>query len=149
MNDETPIEPDTKKGFFAPFASREEAMKGVKEYSAAFYVVAAIQGLVGYFVAPTLIYDAVILAVLATALRLLQSRVAAILLLAMSTLILGATLMSLLGVEGMGGSNIVLALIIFWAGVKATEATFKLHGRFAKYKDDLLATRIDTDARDG
>jgi hypothetical protein len=31
-----------------------------------------------------------------------------------------------------GGSNIILALIVLWAGVRATEATFKLHGKFAK-----------------
>jgi hypothetical protein len=28
-----------------------------------------------------------------------------------------------------GGNNIILALIVAWAAVRAVEATFKLHGR--------------------
>jgi hypothetical protein len=148
MNEEVPNVKEKKKSLFAPFASREEALKGVKEYSAAFYVLAGIQGLIGYSVAPALIYDAVILAVLATALRLWQSRVAAILLLAMSTLILGTTVMSRLGIEGMGGSNIFLALIAFWAGVKATEATVKIHGRFAENKDDIVPINSNANRSD-
>lgn len=143
MNEETTVEGEKKRGFFAPLASRDEALKGVKEYSAAFYVIAGIQALIGYFAAPALIYDAVILAVLATALRLWKSRVAAVLLLVMSTLILGTTIMSRLGIEGTGGSNIFLALMVFWAAIKSVEAAFKLHGRFAENKDDELSFKVD------
>lgn len=142
MNEEPTVEEGKKKGFFAPLASRDEALKGVKEYSAAFYVIAGIQALIGYFLAPALIYDAVILAVLATALRLWNSRVAAVLLLIMSTLILGSTIMSRMGIEGMGGSNIFLALIVFWAAIRSVEAAFKLHGRFAENNDDELSFSV-------
>jgi hypothetical protein len=143
MNAETTVVEDKKKGFFAPFASRDEALKGVKEFSTAFYVIAGIQGVVGYFFAPTLIYDAVILAVLATALILWKSRVAAILLLILSTIILGTTVMSRLGMEDLGGTNVFLALILFWAAIKSVEGTFKLHGRFSENRDDELSFKAD------
>jgi len=143
MNEETTAVEEKKKGFFAPLASRDEALEGVKEYSVAFYVIAGIQGLIGYFAAPAMIFDAVILAALATVLRLWNSRVAAVLLLILSTLILGSTIMSRLGVEGAGGSNIFLALMLFWAAIKSVEATFKLHGRFAASKDDELSFKVD------
>ena len=143
MNEETIVVEEQKKGFFAPFASRDEALKGVKDVSNAFYVVAGIQGLVGYFVAPSLILDAVAFAVLATALRLWKSRVAAILLLILSTITLVTTVMSRMGLADMGGGNIFLALIVFWAAIKATEAAFKLHGRFAKDKGDELSFNVD------
>ena len=146
MNEETTNVEEKKKGFFAPFASRDEALKGVKEFSAAFFVIAGIQGVVGYFLAPTLIYDAVILAVLATALLLWKSRVAAVLLLVMSTIILVTTVMSRLGIADMGGSNIFLALMVFWAGTKSVEATFKLHGRFAENNDDELSFKSDSNS---
>lgn len=46
---------------------------------------------------------------------------------------LGAVIMTVLnkiGVSTGGGSNIILAIIILFAAVKATEATFKLHGKY-------------------
>ena len=147
MNEETTAAEEEKKGMFAPFANREAALKGVKDLSAAFYVIAGLQGLIGYFAAPALIIDAVILAVLATALRLWNSRVAAILLLAMSSIMLITTVMSRMGVGDFGGTNVFLALIVFWAAIKSTEAAFKLHGRFADTRGDETSFQVDATQR--
>ncbi len=79
---------------------------------------------------PSLIADAVVIAVLATILFRRRSRVAAVLLLLVSTLILALTILNKMGVTDQGGTNIVVAVICFWAAVRALEATFKLRGRF-------------------
>jgi hypothetical protein len=43
----------------------------------------------------------------------------------------GVTVLNRLGVTSSGGKNIFLAIIMLIVGVRAVEATFKLHGRFA------------------
>jgi hypothetical protein len=59
-----------------------------------------------------------------------KSRTAAVLLLWFSGLGVSVAIMRL-GVMLERGANIILALIVLWAAVRAVEATFKLHGKFA------------------
>ncbi|MCJ7777512.1 MAG: hypothetical protein MUP16_04270 [Sedimentisphaerales bacterium] len=119
-----------KSSMFRVITSREDAVKNIKDSSMAFLVLAGIQGGIGIFIMPSLIIDAVILAILAGLLWWLKSRVIACFLMLMTGLIAVTTFLSLVGIKGMGGRNIILAAIMFWAAVKSVEATFKLHGRF-------------------
>jgi hypothetical protein len=125
MND-----PKKRSWWFAKLTSKEEALSLVKNASIGFWAIAGIQGLIGVFYMPSVIADAVVMAVLAAILFRWRSRVAAVLLLLMSTLILAVTILNKVGMTDQGGRNIVLAVIFFWAAVRAVEATFKLHGRF-------------------
>jgi len=127
---------EKKKGMFAPIESHEGALKAVKEYSSGFYVLAAIQGGIGFFIAPSMLIDAALFAVLATILRIWHSRVAAFLLMILTTIALVVTASNrfgtpIFGGEG-GGNNIILALLAFWFAIKSIEATVKIHGKYAK-----------------
>ncbi len=119
--------------------TREEALKTIKDSSSAFFFVAALQAAIGIWLAtqyPTsgfdvgeTIIDVAIYAVFAAWLRWGLSRTAAVVLLLAATVALAMTIGAQLKII-QGGKNIWLALIVFWAAVKAVEATFKVHGRF-------------------
>lgn len=137
MSDEGVIA-KTKKTLFAKIESREDAIKAVKEYSAGFYVLAAIQGAIGFFLTSSMIFDAILLAVLATVLRIWNSRVAAFLLMTITTIGLVVTASNRFGtpiLDGGGGKNIILALLAFWFAIKSIEATNKIHGKYAERQD--------------
>ena len=68
---------------------------------------------------------------LAAWLRYGKSRVAAIVLVALTSVAMVGTIVTL---PTTGGANVFLAAIVFFAAAKAVEAIFKLHGRF---KTDL------------
>jgi cellulose synthase/poly-beta-1,6-N-acetylglucosamine synthase-like glycosyltransferase len=119
-----------KSGLFTPIVTGEDALKMVRDASLAFFFVAALQGLLGAFLFPALITDAVIIAVLAGILMKWRSRVAAVLLLVVTAGGLTMTVLNRLGVTAQGGKNIILAIIMVVAAVRAVEATFKLHGRY-------------------
>ena len=121
-----------KKGWFAKIETKDDALKVIKDTSIAFFVVAGIQGGIGFFIAPALIIDAVLIAVLAFILMKWKVRMAAVLLLILASIMTVTTFLNKAGVISDGGSNIILALIVLWAAVRATEATFKLRGKFAK-----------------
>jgi hypothetical protein len=80
--------------------------------------------------APSVLIDAGILALLGLILMKWHSRTAAVLLLLVSLGQATVTVLNRLGVTAMGGKNIVLAIIMVIVAVRAVEATFKLHGRF-------------------
>jgi len=42
------------------------------------------------------------------------------------------TFLNTIGATAMGGSNIILGLVILWAAVRAVEATSRLQGEFAE-----------------
>lgn len=128
MSEEKP----KKKGMFAKIETKDDALKVIKDTSIGFFVVAGIQGGIGFFIAPALIIDAVLMAVLAFILMKWKARTAAVILLVLASIMTITTFLNKAGVISEGGSNIILALIVLWAGVRATEATFKLRGRFAK-----------------
>jgi len=121
-----------KAGLFTKIEGKDDALKTIKDSSMGFFFIAALQAVLGYFIAPSLIIDAVLYAVLAGILLKWKSRVAAVLLLLLGGAALVMTVLNKAGVTAEGGNNIILALIIFWAAIRAVEATFKLRGKFAE-----------------
>jgi hypothetical protein len=129
----------SKSNWFKAIQTREEALKRIKEISAAFFFLAMLQGAVGIWMATQYpssgfdtgetVIDVSIYTVCAAWLRWGRSRTAAIILLVAATVAFGTTIAAQLKII-QGGKNIVLALIVFWSAVKAVEATFKLRGRF-------------------
>ena len=123
--------PAKKKGLFSSMETREDALKMVRDAAWGFLFVAALHGLLGILVAPSVLIDAAALAVLGIILMKWNSRVAAVLLLLISTGQATVTVLNQMGVTSMGGKNIYLAIIMMIVAVRAVEATFKLRGRFA------------------
>ncbi len=120
-----------KAGLFAKIESKNVALKIIKDSSMGFFFVAALQAGLGYFITPSLIIDAILYAILAGILLKWKSRVAAVFLLLLGGAALVMTVLNKAGVTAEGGNNIILAVIIFWVAIRAVEATFKLHGKFA------------------
>ncbi|GJM42599.1 MAG: hypothetical protein DHS20C20_28810 [Ardenticatenaceae bacterium] len=121
-----------KNSIFSKIENRVEALKVIKESSIAFIVIGIIQGAVGFFLFPTMLVDAALNIVLGLILMFAKSRIAAVLLLLLAGASVVTTFLNRLGVIANGGTNIFLAIIIFWTAIKAVEATFKLHGKFAQ-----------------
>jgi hypothetical protein len=133
----TPQTPKSK--WFKAIQTKEEALKTIKDSSSAFFFVAVLQAAIGIWlgtqypnsgfdVGETMI-DVAIYAVCAAWLRWGRSRTAAVILLIAATVAFAMTIGAQLKIIE-GGKNIWLSLIVFWAAVKAVEATFKLRGRF-------------------
>jgi len=115
---------------FSRIGSRDDALRLVRDASLGFFIVAAIQGGIGVFLAPEMLVDALLFAVLAGILMKWKSRTAAVLLLVLSVMAFIVTVLNRMGVMAEGGGNIILAVIILWVAVRAVEAAFKLQGRF-------------------
>ena len=115
-----------KLGLFSPITSREDALEIVKGAAQGFYVLAALQAGLGFFIQKDLVADGLGYGILAVLLHLLRSRVAAVLLLLLSAGGLVITAMNVLGVSQQGGHNLFLAVLAVMMGVRAVEATFKL-----------------------
>ena len=120
-----------KKGVFSKIENRDDALKTIKDASIAFLVLAVIQGALGVFIAPSMLVDAALYAILGLILMKWKARTAAVLLLLLAGLATVVTVMNLLGIMAEGGRNIILALIVLVVAVRAVEATFKLHGKYA------------------
>lgn len=128
-----------KVNMFSAIKDRDDAVKVAKDTGNGFFVVAAIQGLIGAFVAPSIIFDAVIYALGGYFVRYKYSRAAAIILLLLSSFALIATVLNKMGENVGGGNNVILAVIVTIAAVRSVEATFKLNGR---YKQISTATEL-------
>jgi GYF domain 2 len=116
--------------WFAKIETREDAVRTINETSIAFFAVAAIQAVLGIFLYGSEIFIDVALYVgFAAWLRYGKSRIAAVALLAQAGISMAITIAALLRLTT-GGRNLILAAIVFYAAAKASEATFKLHGRF-------------------
>jgi hypothetical protein len=125
---------EEKKKFtilFAKIENKDDALKIIKESSMAFFFIAVLSAALCYFIAPSMIMDAVLYAILAGILLKWKSRTAAVLLLILGAAAVVMTILNKVGVTSEGGNNIFLAAIIFWAAIRSVEATFKLHGKFA------------------
>jgi hypothetical protein len=120
-----------KKGLFAKIETRDDALKTVRECALGFFFVAALQGVLGAIVAPALLFDAVILAILAAILMKWRSRTAAILLMLMTVFVVVITVLNRIGATSQGGTNVFLAVFMGIVAFRAVQATFLLHGRFA------------------
>lgn len=121
-----------KKGvWFGKIDSRDEAVELAKGCGAAFLVVAAIQGALSFIVGYSLLIDAALYALCGYFIRTKHSRAAAVIVLLLAVVGLVVTILNKTGHNLGGGSNVFLALVVAWAGVRAVEATFKLRGRFS------------------
>jgi len=122
--------PKKKNDFFSKIESREDALKLVKDTSNAFFFIAVLQAALAYWIGLSTLFDAALYAVGGFFVRRFNSRAAAVTLLLLALVAAGVTIENRAGANLGGGGNIVLAVIVVWAGVRAVEATFKLHSRF-------------------
>jgi cation transport ATPase len=121
-----------KIGMFSKMESREDALKMIKDSSKAFFFVAVLMVVLGYFIEPGLFFDAVLYAVLAGAMLKWNSRIAAVLLLIVIGVSFYSTILNLMGQESGGGTNIVLTILLLVAAIRSVEATFKVNGKYAE-----------------
>jgi cell division protein FtsW (lipid II flippase) len=128
-----------KEYWFSKIKSKKLATKLIRDGSSAFFVIAGIILVVGYFISNKnyetgVIYMmiSVVYAILAGVLLKWKSRIAAVLLSIMTFDALIATFSNRFG-GGDGGKNIILALFVFWLTVRLVKATFKLQGKFNRY----------------
>jgi len=105
-------------------------LKVVRDAAKGFYLIGGIQILLGLFVMRELLFDGTAVAILAFFLHKFASRIAAILLLLISSASLIITVLNLAGVTSQGGRNIWLAAIIVITSIRAVEATFRLQGEY-------------------
>jgi ABC-type multidrug transport system permease subunit len=120
-----------KDSLLSAITSREEALKVVRDASTAFLIIAAIQVALSFVFGFSIIFDAVVYGVGGFVLRRYDSRIAASILLLLALGEAGVTFANMVGAKLGGGANGYLAVILVLAAVRALEATFKLHGRFA------------------
>src|SRR6266566_7361711 len=113
-----------KRGLFSPIKTHEDALKTVRDSAIAFFVLAGLQGLIGAFLAPSILIDAAVLAVLGFILMKRHSRVAAVLLLVLSIGEAIVTVLNRIGATSQGGNNVILAVIMVVVAIRAVEATF-------------------------
>mgnify|MGYP001599107268 CR=1 FL=1 len=119
-----------KSGLLAAVQSREEAEKLAKDCSQGFYFVAALQGGIGIFIAPALLFDAAVYALCGYFIGAKHSRTAAVIVFLLACGALATTVMNRMGQKMGGGNNIILAGIVLWMAARSIEATFKLAGRY-------------------
>ncbi|MGH9856126.1 MAG: hypothetical protein ACREBD_40345 [Blastocatellia bacterium] len=131
-----------KKGWFSKIESREDALKVVKDASLVFFLAAGIQALLVFVAGGIVFIDVAIYAVCGFFLRRFNSRAAAVTLLILAVVVSGATLAKKMGANLGGGNNIIFALFVLWAAIRAVEATFKLHGQFASDEEAIETTHI-------
>lgn len=119
-----------KPGLFSVIQDRDGAIKIARDCGNALLMLAVLQGLIGVFLARSLLVNAAIFAVCGLYIRSSYSRTAAILCLLVAAFAAVTTFANRVGASGGGGKNIFLAVIMLWVGIRAVEATFKLHGKF-------------------
>lgn len=119
-------------GWLSKIESRDDALKVVKDSSTGFFVVAALGAAASFLVGSSILFDAVIYGVGGFLLRRYNSRAVAVVLLLLSVASAGITLANKAGANLGGGNNIFLAFVILVMAIRAVDATFKLHGRFAQ-----------------
>src|SRR5262245_1715698 len=110
---------------FAPIESIEEAKNSIAAVCKIFLVLAAIMGVVSFFIFKAGILDAALYILLALIIWKFQSRVAAIILLLLTILQVVVTVMNLMGVADLGGRNVVLSIIVALAAARVVQATFR------------------------
>jgi len=118
----------SKKGlWFGKIETKEDALKTIKNSSNGFYLLAALQIFVGYFILGIpMILDGMIYAVLSFFLRQYKSIVASVFLVLVSV---GAFVVTAINQfsGGLGGKNTFLAIVMVWASIRALQATVKLY----------------------
>jgi hypothetical protein len=116
-----------KRKLFSRIETIDDAKAISVDAAKGFYFVAVLQGAIGYFLAPAMIIDAILYAVLAFILHKFTSRTAAVFLLILSSFSFYVTLMNKIGQTHEGGNNIILAIIMVGIGIEGVRSTFKYH----------------------
>ena len=126
----------SKSSLFGKIETREAALKTLRDAAyVCFFLAALMLIFVFVFHQTSAVVDAVIYLVLGALLHFLRSRVAAVVFALVSLGSLGVTVANMAGASLPGGRNIILAVIVVFASVRAVEASFKLHGRFKGSSD--------------
>jgi hypothetical protein len=118
---------------FTPIRSRAVANRVIGDASLVFFVIASLQALAVTLVGPTSLLLAVLLAGGAMGLLHHRSRGAALGLLALSVVMLAASLLGKPGDVAGTIANTAIATVLVWAAARALEATVKLRGRLAPH----------------
>ena len=122
-----------RRFFLFRIESREDALTLIDDVSLALFFFAAVRGGIAVFSRNLMFVDAALIAILAFALRKWQSRLASVLLLVIGIRATAISTLNIAGVITRGNPHIILSLLVLWAAIRATEATFKLRGKFAKF----------------
>jgi hypothetical protein len=121
----TTSKPEKAKDFNAltsRIETREQAEKVIKDTAVTAYVMAALQGVLGYFIAgPVALVDAVLYAAIGFALHKTKHVAAAIALFLLSLFAVFQTVSNMVG-DG-GGRNILLAGVMAYVSYRAVRAT--------------------------
>ncbi len=129
-------DPSDNQSFFSGLNSHYDALRMVKDTSNAFFLIAALQ-VVTMLLTGALLggVDVAVNGIGGWVLRRQRSRAAAVVLLVFAVLTFVVVVLPWVGVnvphQG-GAASFIFALVGLWAGVRATEATFKLHGSLAQ-----------------
>ncbi|MDD5341895.1 MAG: hypothetical protein PHI73_00970 [Patescibacteria group bacterium] len=103
--------------------TKEQALKVIKNVSLGFYFVAGLQILLGIIIGSwEIVVDGAIFAVFSFLFSKFKNRTLAIILLVLSCLALLSTGYNIVS-SGLGGTNIILAIIMVWASIRAMQAT--------------------------
>ena len=125
--------PDNKSKkwkLFSKIITIEDALTTIKDCSYGFYFVAGLGFALGLLIEQMqpLVLDAIIIAILGVILHKFKSRVAAILLFLLTLLQAASTFYNTIHPEdATGGTNIFLAIIMVYCGIRSVQATFKYH----------------------
>ena len=112
-------------GWSLKVSTEEQALKAIRESAMGFYVVAGMQALMVLILGAFALIDASLFAGLGFWLHMRSSRTAATLLAILSAVSIGTTVWNQVTGD-LGGRNVVLSVIVFWAAVRAVIATYKL-----------------------
>ena len=122
--------PKKKNTWFGKIETREEALKVIKDSSYGFFFIGILQAGIGFALGMNLWLDAILYLVFGGILFKFKSRVAAILLLLLTSGALVTTFLNKINPDPSsrtGGTNLFLAVIMIWISVRAIQATFKIH----------------------
>lgn len=118
--------------------SVDEARRMIRESAIGFYTITGIQVVLSLLLGMSMLIDAVLFAGLAFWLQRTHSKIAATLLLGLAAISIVTTAMNQFG-GGAGGRNVVLSVIVFWVGVRAVVATYKLPRLLAQQPPPVVA----------
>jgi hypothetical protein len=123
--------------WFSKFETREDALQLVKGAAMGFFIVATLEGALSFALGFATLVDVAIYAIGGYLFLRFHSRVDAVTLLVFALVATVVSVENKLGGTLGGGSNVWLGIVFLWVAIRATEATFKLHGRFSQKAETI------------
>ena len=124
-----PLTPDWRQRAnwfdFKRIETVERAVQLINDVSYAFYFVAVLQVVLGFFIGEAAIIDGVLFAILGVCLHRLRSRTAAVLAVLLTAMSVVTTIYNM--IHRTGGANVILSAVLFVGALRATQATFAYH----------------------